>query len=542
MAAVSVRLPDGSTKEFDERGTTALQFAESIGRRLAKAAVAATFDGVEVDLDTPLVDGARGPSGHRRFRRRAGGAPPLDRARDGPGGPPAVAGGALRHRTGHRGRLLLRLRAPRIQALLRTRTCRRSRRRCARSSPPTSPSSEQEHSVDEGLALFAGPAIQAGDHRGESPRPTDAADPDFAADGRRRRGGRDDVPQHPRVQSTCAAARTCPRPAGSGTSGLTRVAGARTGDGDEQACQQLQRIYGTAWESAPRRSPITSTDSKRLSGATTAGSAPSSTCSHFPPRDRLAGSPVFHPKGATRPPTDGGLLAADARRPRLRAGVDPAYHEVDALRVLGSPELVRERACTRPWRWRAPPVLPEADELPDAHPHLQGAGGGRIASCPSGTSSSGPSTASSVPACVHGLTRVRCITQDDAHIFLRAPSRSPGSFARCSLSSSRCCAPSGSPSSRLELSTRPETSSSARLAEWDQATEALRSAARGGGDPLRRRRRGEVRSTHRRSTCTSRDAIGRTLAAVDACRSTFSCRSASISASSAPTTSGTGPR
>ncbi len=43
-AAVTVRLPDGSTKEF-EPGTTAYQLAESIGPRLAKTAVAATFDG-----------------------------------------------------------------------------------------------------------------------------------------------------------------------------------------------------------------------------------------------------------------------------------------------------------------------------------------------------------------------------------------------------------------------------------------------------------------------------------------------------------------
>ena len=57
MPAVTVRLPDGSTKEFDA-GTTAIQLAESIGPRLAQAAVAASFDGVEVDLDTPLADGA----------------------------------------------------------------------------------------------------------------------------------------------------------------------------------------------------------------------------------------------------------------------------------------------------------------------------------------------------------------------------------------------------------------------------------------------------------------------------------------------------
>src|SRR5579875_2263819 len=57
MAAVTVRLPDGSTKELEE-GTTARQLAELIGPRLAKAAVAATLDGHEVDLDAPLPDGA----------------------------------------------------------------------------------------------------------------------------------------------------------------------------------------------------------------------------------------------------------------------------------------------------------------------------------------------------------------------------------------------------------------------------------------------------------------------------------------------------
>ena len=57
MAVVTVRLPDGSTKELEE-GTTAYQFAEGIGRRLAKAAIAARFDGVDVDLATAVPDGA----------------------------------------------------------------------------------------------------------------------------------------------------------------------------------------------------------------------------------------------------------------------------------------------------------------------------------------------------------------------------------------------------------------------------------------------------------------------------------------------------
>jgi threonyl-tRNA synthetase len=53
---ISVRLPDGSTREFTE-GTTAAEFAQSIGPRLAKAALVATVDGHEVDLSSPLVDG-----------------------------------------------------------------------------------------------------------------------------------------------------------------------------------------------------------------------------------------------------------------------------------------------------------------------------------------------------------------------------------------------------------------------------------------------------------------------------------------------------
>jgi threonyl-tRNA synthetase len=53
---ISVRLPDGSTREFAE-GTTAAEFAESIGPRLAKAAVVATVDGHGVDLSSSLVNG-----------------------------------------------------------------------------------------------------------------------------------------------------------------------------------------------------------------------------------------------------------------------------------------------------------------------------------------------------------------------------------------------------------------------------------------------------------------------------------------------------
>jgi threonyl-tRNA synthetase len=55
---ISVGLPDGSTRELAE-GTTAGELARSIGSRLAKAAVVAVVDGQEVDLGSTLPDGAQ---------------------------------------------------------------------------------------------------------------------------------------------------------------------------------------------------------------------------------------------------------------------------------------------------------------------------------------------------------------------------------------------------------------------------------------------------------------------------------------------------
>ncbi len=54
MAAIKVTLPDGSVREYAQ-GVTALQVAESIGQRLARAAVAARVEGEVRDLSTPLL-------------------------------------------------------------------------------------------------------------------------------------------------------------------------------------------------------------------------------------------------------------------------------------------------------------------------------------------------------------------------------------------------------------------------------------------------------------------------------------------------------
>ena len=58
MADIAITLPDGSTRSVAP-GTTALGLAESIGSRLAKAAVIAEINGTERDLGTELADGDR---------------------------------------------------------------------------------------------------------------------------------------------------------------------------------------------------------------------------------------------------------------------------------------------------------------------------------------------------------------------------------------------------------------------------------------------------------------------------------------------------
>jgi threonyl-tRNA synthetase len=58
MAEIAITLPDGSTRRV-EQGTTALGLAQSIGSRLAKAAVIADVNGEERDLGTELADGDR---------------------------------------------------------------------------------------------------------------------------------------------------------------------------------------------------------------------------------------------------------------------------------------------------------------------------------------------------------------------------------------------------------------------------------------------------------------------------------------------------
>ena len=96
-------------------------------------------------------------------------------------------------------------------------------------------------------------------------------------------------------------------------------------------------------------------------------------------RIRARGLP---PQGRRRPARHGGLLAARARGGRLRVRQQPAHHQGRPVRAVRAPRLVRRRhvppdaAGRRGGRRRRGAqagrrLLPQADELPDAQPHLR---------------------------------------------------------------------------------------------------------------------------------------------------------------------------
>ena len=139
---------------------------------------------------------------------------------------------------------------------------------------------------------------------------------------------------------------------------------------------------------------------------------------------------------------------------------------------------------------------------------------------------------------VHGLTRVRGITQDDRHIFCTKEQMADelASLLDFVLDLLRDY---GFDDFYLELSTKPEDKSVGTDEEWDEATEALRVAALEARTSSSCSTRAAARSTARRSRSGARRDRPH-VAAVDDPARLPDCRSASTSSTSAPTTSGTG--
>jgi threonyl-tRNA synthetase len=464
MSGVTVRLPDGSTKEF-EQGTTARQFAESIGPRLAKAAIAATFDGVEVDLDAPLPDGAQ-----------------VSVITDNS----ELGRGVLRHSTAHvLAQAVLRLWpgahfaiGPVIEdgfyydfelpegAHFSEEDLDRIETAMREIMAENQPFIRHEHSIDEGLSLFEDQpfkreiieAVGAGHEEVDAAAETDTGgqvstywnSPTFT-----------DLCRGPHVPSTKRL----------GHFALMRVAGAYW-RGDEHR-QQLQRIYGTAWESEDalaehlhRLAEAERRDHRKLGAELDLFSFP---------EEIGSGLPVFHPKG--------GMVR------RLMEDYARKRHEAAGYEFVYTPHITKAELFETSGHldWFADGMFPPM-EVDGTHQYYL-----KPMNCPFHILifKSRQRSYRELPlrlfefgsvyryeksGVVHGLTRVRGMTQDDAHIFCRrdqldAELHTTMSFVLSLLRDF------GLEDFYLELSTRPEGKAVGTLEEWDEATEALRTAA-----------------------------------------------------------------
>jgi threonyl-tRNA synthetase len=229
---ITVTLPDGTSKEL-AAGTTAGELAASIGSRLAKAVVAATVDDHEVDLSTPLPDGARvnlikDDSEEGRYVLRHSTAHVMAQAvtQLWPGAKfaigPAVKDGFYYDFDLPGGEHFTDEDLERIEA--------RMREIVAENQPFV----REEHSVDEGLELFADQPYKVEIIQGVDS--TEGAEAGIVS-AYRNTDAFVDLCRGPHVPSTKRL----------GHFKLLNLAAAYW-KGDEKR-PQLQRVYGTAWES-----------------------------------------------------------------------------------------------------------------------------------------------------------------------------------------------------------------------------------------------------------------------------------------------------
>jgi threonyl-tRNA synthetase len=464
MEAVTVRLPDGSTKAFDP-GTTARQLAESVGPRLAKAAVAATFDGREVDLDAPLEDGATvsvitAESDAGRAVLRHSTAHVLAQAvlRLWPGAHfaigPVIEDGFYYDFELPGGAHFSDDDLERIAATMRE------------IMAEDQPFIRHEHSIDEGLALFADQpfkreiieAVGAGQDEVDASAEGGSASlvstywnaPTFT-----------DLCRGPHVPSTSRL----------GHFALMRVAGAYW-RGDEKR-PQLQRIYGTAWESEAalaehlhRLEEAERRDHRKLGAELDLFSFP---------EEIGSGLVVFHPKG--------GIVR------RVMEDYARLRHEAGEYEFVYTPHITKAGLFE---------TSGHLDFFADSmYPPMELDGGQEYylkpMNCPFHILiyKSRQRSYRELPlrlfefgsvyryeksGVVHGLTRVRGMTQDDAHIFC-AREQMGAELHRTMNFVLSLLRDFGLEDFYLELSTRPEGKAVGSEPEWEEATAALRTAA-----------------------------------------------------------------
>ena len=450
---MTITLPDGARRELPA-GATGADLAAAVGRRLAKSAVAVLVDGAPVDLTAPLADGATvavvtadSEPGRRILRHSTAHVMAQAVTQLWPGaryaiGPPIEDGfyydfelpGGAHFSDEDLGRIEERMRE--IVAA-------------------DQPFVREDHTVAEGLELFADQpykreiieGVDAGEGAAEGAVSAYRNTADFV-----------DLCRGPHVPSTSRL----------GHFKLLKVAAAYW-RGDEQR-PQLQRIYGTAWESEAalgehlhRLEEAERRDHRRLGSELD--------LFHFPP-EIGSGLPVFHPKG--------GLVR------KLMEDYSRAEHEAAGYEFVYTPHITKAALLEISGHlgWYAEGMYPPMELEGSAyypkpmncpmHILVYKARQRSYRELPLRLFEFGTVYRFERSGVLNGLLRARGFTQDDSHIFCSSD-QLEGELASLLAFVLRLLRTFGLADFEAELSTRPEKYVG-EPEEWEVATAALRSA------------------------------------------------------------------
>ena len=493
-ATVTTTLPDGSTVALDE-GATHADLAAAIGPRLAAAAIAAERDGELVDLTAPVADGATvrvltPETAQGRDVLRHSTAHVLAQAvlRLWPGARyaigPVIADGFYYDFELPGGAHFSDDDLERIEAVMREIV------------GEDQPFVREVHSVAVGLELFADQPYKTEIIRAVE---TGADEVDAAADGAgvvttyRNSPAFVDLCRGPHVPSTGRL----------GHFKLQRVAGAYW-RGDERR-PQLQRIYGTAFESAAalqehltRLAEAERRDHRRLGQELDLFSFP---------EEVGPGLAIFHPKGGLIRK----LIEDYSRERHLAAG----YLFVTSPHISKRPLFDRSGHL----QWFAEGMYPpmELDEGQEYylkpmncpfHLLIYGSRQRSYRELPMRLFEFGTVYRYERSGVVHGLTRVRGMTQDDAHLLCRRD-QMESELAETLAFVLDLLRAFGLTEFHLELSTRPEGKAVGTEEEWADAEATLRAVGEAAGLALADDPGGGAFYGPKISV-QARDAIGRT--------------------------------
>ena len=451
---ITITLPDGSARPLPA-GATGADLAASIGKGLAKAAVAVVVDGAELDLTTPLPDGATvsivtSTSDEGRYVLRHSTAHVLAQAVTDlwPGakyaiGPP-IENGFYYDFELPGGESFTDDDLVRIEARMREIIA------------ADQPFEREVHSIDEGLELFADQPYKVEIIKGVD-------DSEGAGEGvvsaYRNRPDWVDLCRGPHV----------PRTSKLGAFKLQRVSAAYW-RGDEHN-QQLQRIYGTAWESeAALKAHLAfleeaeKRDHRRLGAELDLFSFPS---------ELGGGLVLWHPKGA--------------RVRRLIEDFSRAEHDAAGYELAFTPHIAKSLLWETSGHldWYADGMYPPM-ELEGAkyypkpmncpfHILIYRSHQHSYRELPFRIFELGTVYRYERSGVMHGLFRVRGFTQDDAHIFC-TPEQLDDELASLLTFVLRMLRTFGFTEFEAALATRPPGKSVGEDDEWERATDALRSA------------------------------------------------------------------